>query len=145
MKLEIESILPNPEQPRKSFDQADLDGLAQSIKEQGLITPITVEGPYFEGTPHPSPLPAGEGAYYILIAGERRLRAHKLLGLTEIEANIEPPRVDGTLDRLMRALVENIQRSGMDPIDEALAFQRLREEFGLSVADISERFGLSVA
>lgn len=125
--IPISRILPNPEQPRRHFDQAELQGLADSIRENGLIQPIVVER-------------AGDG--YILHDGERRLRAAKLAGLEEIDAVVAPPS-NGTAsqDRLLRALVANIQRTDLTPIEEARAYARMRDEHSLNVVAIARRCG----
>ncbi|HWR66098.1 MAG TPA: ParB/RepB/Spo0J family partition protein [Bellilinea sp.] len=129
MKIPIKSILPNPDQPRTVFDQAELDQLASSIREVGLLNPIAVEGPHGD-------------EIYILLDGERRLRAMKQLGRTSIEANVRRPTSDGQ-ERLLMAMIGNLQRSDMGPIDEALAFRRLREK--LTTEEIAQRVGRSTA
>lgn len=126
MKIPVEFVLPNPDQPRTVFDQAELEGLAQSIKENGLIQPIVVE--------------QAEDRY-ILIGGERRWRAHQMLGLKRIEAVISKI---ATKDRLVKALVENVQRSAMGAMDEAKAYQKVVEqERGVKAA--AEKIGVSEA
>ena len=90
MKVPVQSVLPNPDQPRTIFDQAELEGLAQSIRETGLIQPIVVEQ---------------AGDQYILVDGERRWRAHQLAGLTEIEVVVKPSTNHNGAERLTRALV----------------------------------------
>jgi ParB family chromosome partitioning protein len=105
----ISRVLPNPEQPRRRFDPGSLRELADSIKVNGLIQPIVVED-------------AGDGSY-ILIDGERRLRACKLINRTEIEAFINPPSNHNGEERLRKALVANIQRTDLNPIEEAQAYQ----------------------
>jgi ParB family chromosome partitioning protein len=128
MKIPIDSILPNPEQPRAEFDEQELAGLADSIRANGLINPIAVEQ-------------AGDG--YILIDGERRWRAAKIAGLGEIEAHVQPPlNGGGNLGRLMLALVANVQRADLNPIEEARAYRRLRDDFSLSIRAISKRTGV---
>src|SRR6185369_7089197 len=98
-QIHISRVVPNPEQPRKTFDQAELDGLADSIREHGVIQPIVVESCADD---------------YILHDGERRLRAAKLAGLKKIPAIVHPP-LNGTgpQERLERALVANVQRVEM--------------------------------
>jgi len=131
MNIPIQSILPNPEQPRRLFDETALDEMAQSIKENGIIQPVVVED-------------VGDGTY-ILHDGERRWRAAQLIGLTEIPAVIVPPlNGNGQEKRLVRALVANIQREDLGPIEEAQAYQRLME-MGWKVADVSRRTGKAAA
>lgn len=126
--IAIDKVLPNPEQPRINFDPQELQGLATSIQEMGVIHPIVVEE-------------AGE--FYILHDGERRLRAAKMAGLTEIPATITPAlNGTGALERLTRALVANMQRSDLGPVEEALGLQKM-VEYGLSVPQISRKVGHS--
>jgi ParB family transcriptional regulator, chromosome partitioning protein len=106
MQIPIDSIHPNPDQPRTEFDPGELDALAASIAQHGLLNPIAVEQ-------------AGDS--FILIDGERRVRAAKLAGHTAIEASVRP----ASADRLVLALVGNIQRADMNPIDQAQAYRRL--------------------
>ena len=128
MRIRTDSVLPNPEQPRVFFDDSSLQELAQSIKEVGLISPIIVED-------------IGE-RNYMLVDGERRLRAHKLLGLDEIKAEIQETKLDAK-QRLMLALTANLQRADMNPIEEARAYKRLQDEFGLSQKTIGKKVGKS--
>lgn len=128
-KIPIESILPNPDQPRKDFDQEKLEALAESIKHQGVVQAITVEQ---------------SGNEYILEDGERRLRAAKLAGLTEIHATINPARTGFDIGaRLERALVANLHRQDMNPIEEAQAYYRLKTERRMTVRKIARRLGVS--
>jgi ParB family transcriptional regulator, chromosome partitioning protein len=128
MKIPVDKILPNPQQPRTKFNQAALEDLAFSIRDHGLINPIAVEE-------------AGEN--YILIDGERRLRAHKLIGLTEIEASIRPSMDgNGSQERLVLALIANIQRENNNPVEEAKAFKKLRG-MGYSAEEIAQYVGMS--
>jgi len=129
MQIPITQVVPNPEQPRTIFDQAELEGLAQSIRENGLIQPIVVEE-------------AGGG--YILIDGERRWRAHQIAGLELIEAVLKPSSHQNGTERLTRALVANIQRSSMGFVDEAKAYQKLIEEMG-SVEMVAVKTGMATA
>lgn len=127
MKIPIKTILPNPEQPRLTFDQAELEQLAASMAIHGVINPIAVEE-------------AGTG--YILHDGERRLRAARLLGWTEIEAAVtQPLNGSGKPEHLERALVGNLQRSDLNLIEEAEGYRRLRDECGYSVSMIAKRMG----
>ena len=129
MKIRVDCILPNPEQPRKVFSEVSLRDLARSIQENGLVQPVVVE-------------PAGDGTY-ILIDGERRLRAHKLAGLREIEAHVREGG-SGKSDRLMMAIVANLQREDLSPIEEARAYARLRK-MGYSNAKIAHHLGTCAA
>ena len=122
--LDIEAIEINPFQPRTNFNEDSLQELASSIKELGLIQPITVRKLEFNK--------------YQLISGERRLRACKLVGLTTIPAYI---RIANDNESLIMALVENIQRHDLDPIEIALSYQRLIDEIQLTQEQMSERVG----
>lgn len=128
MEIQVEKVLPNPEQPRKTFDQDGLQELADSILEVGLVQPITVE--------------EADDGFFIIHDGERRLRACKLAGLALIRADVVPA-LNGTgpRERLERALVANIQREEMNPIEEARAFKRLMDEHGYTVRDVGRRIG----
>lgn len=127
-QIPVSQIYPNPQQPRTYFERTSLHELAQSIKEHGVIQPIEVEE-------HP------DGGY-ILHAGERRWRAAQLAKLTTIPA-IVVPGLNGTgpRERLERALVENIQRVDMSPVEEGRAYKTLKEEHGMRVKDIAKRTG----
>lgn len=125
MRLPIGSISPNPQQPRKEFDQANLEDLAESIREHGIIQPLIVV--------------AGEtGSTYTLIAGERRLRAAKLAGLTEVPAIV---RTATEQEQLEFAIIENVQREDLNPLERAQAYQNLVNEFSLTHEDIARRVG----
>jgi ParB family chromosome partitioning protein len=127
-ELLLEAIRPNPNQPRKSFDEEALNELATSIKSIGLVQPITVRE-------------IGEGNYEI-IAGERRYRAAKIAGLTTIPAYIRTAEDRSVLEM---ALIENIQREDLNPIEEALGYQRLIDECDLTQEALSKRVGKSRA
>ena len=116
-------IKPNPFQPREDFDQKNIDELAQSIKEKGIIQPLLVRR---------------KGDDYELIAGERRLRAVKSLGLNDIPIIV---RDVSDQDSLELALIENIQREGLNPIEEAHAYQHLMDKFQVTQEKISEVLG----
>lgn len=119
-------ISPNPYQPRYQFKQEELADLAQSIKENGLIQPILVrQSPVFG---------------YELIAGERRLRASKLAGLTEIPAIIKDI---SDLESKQLAIIENLQRSDLNPVEEAKAFRKLLEQEQLSHEELAQVMGKS--
>lgn len=122
--IPVHKIVVNPFQPRKEFDSAALDELAQSIRQQGVITPITVRKMI-------------DGCYQ-LIAGERRLRASKMAGLTEIPAYI---RVATDSQMMEMALVENIQRENLNAMEVAFSYNALIEECNLTHEQLSEKIG----
>lgn len=124
IELDIDTIEINPFQPRTHFNEESLQELASSIKELGVIQPITVRKLDFNK--------------YQLISGERRLRASKLSGLKIIPAYI---RIANDNESLMMALVENIQRFDLDPIEIALSYQRLMDEIGLTQEQMSDKVG----
>jgi ParB family chromosome partitioning protein len=124
-RLAIARIRANPYQPRKTFRPEELAELEASLKINGLLQPITVR-----------PAPNGDG--YELVAGERRLRAATRLGWTEIAANIKELD-DRTL--LTLALVENLQRADLNPMEEAEGYQQLMDDFGLTQAEVAEAVG----
>jgi ParB family chromosome partitioning protein len=127
-EIEIAQIEPNPNQPRREFDPEALQELANSIRELGIIQPITLR--------------MVEGHKYQIIAGERRWRASQLAGLTKIPAYIVTVEDEGVMEM---ALVENIQREDLNAIEIALAYQHLADETGMTQAKISERVGKSRA
>ncbi len=127
-EIEISQIEPNPNQPRREFDQEALQDLANSIKEVGIIQPITLRQ-------------MNNGKYQI-IAGERRWRASQLAGLTSIPAYIRTVEDEGVMEM---ALVENIQREDLNAIEVALAYQHLAESTGMTQDKISKRVGKSRA
>lgn len=122
----IAAIVPNPFQPREVFDDAAIGELASSIREKGIIQPLLVR-----------PLPGGG---YQLIAGERRFRAAQRAGLQRVPITV---RSAGDGEALELALIENLQRENLNPVEEARAFKRLGEEFALSQEDIALRIGKS--
>ena len=122
--LDLASIEVNPFQPRTSFNEESLRELASSIKELGVIQPITVRKLGFNS--------------YQLVSGERRFRASKLIGLESIPAYI---RIANDRESLEMALVENIQRQDLDPIEIALSYQRLIEEIQVTQEELSDRVG----
>jgi len=122
--VNISDVETNPFQPRTEFDQVALNELSESIKVQGLIQPITVR--------------VKENGGYQLISGERRLRASKLAGLTEIAAYI---RLANDQQMLEMALIENIQRENLNSIEVALSFQRMMEECNLKQEQLGDRVG----
>ena len=124
VSLALESIKPNPLQPRQEFPQESLSELADSIKAKGLIQPILVQ--------------AEEGGEYTIVAGERRLRAAKMAGIQAIPAvvkNYSPQ------ERLEIALIENLQREDLSPVEEARAYKKLAELADLNQEDIAQRVG----
>ena len=123
LEVPLARVVPNPHQPRHHWDDADLEDLAASIREHGVLQPVLVTET-FDG--------------YQLIAGERRVRAARLAGLDRIPALV---RQLADQDQLEVALVENVQRSDLDPIDEALAYRRLIDEFGLTQERVADRVG----
>ncbi|MCY4000371.1 MAG: ParB/RepB/Spo0J family partition protein [Bacteroidetes bacterium] len=123
-ELPIRSILPNPFQPRQEFDAEALESLSISIEQLGIVQPITVR--------------ATKGDEFELISGERRLRAAKLAGLTEIPAYIRPAK---NAQMLEMALVENVQREELNPIEVALGYQRLVSEYNLTQEEVAKRVG----
>ena len=127
-EIEIAQIEPNPNQPRREFDQEALQELANSIHELGIIQPITLR--------------KIEGQKYQIIAGERRWRASQLAGLTKIPAYIVSVEDQNAMEM---ALVENIQREDLHAIEIALAYQHLADTSGMTQAKISERVGKSRA
>ncbi|HBK70725.1 MAG TPA: chromosome partitioning protein ParB [Flavobacteriaceae bacterium] len=124
IEIELTSIEVNPFQPRTHFNEESLQELANSIKELGVIQPITVR--------------KLEGHKFQLVSGERRFRASKLIGLKAIPAYI---RLANDQEMLEMALVENIQRKDLDPIEVALSYQRLIDEIKLTQEDLSKRVG----
>lgn len=134
--VEVDRIKPNPFQPRKTFDEAALASLAESIRQYGVLQPLTVTRREIEKP--------GEGIFveYELIAGERRLRASKLAGLKVVPAVIRTAE-DSDRMKLELAIIENLQREDLNPIDRALAFQRLYTDFGLKHVEIGKRVGKS--
>ncbi len=124
-EIPLSAISPNPEQPRRTFDPDELQQLADSIATHGLLQPIIV---------------VQSGAGYVLIAGERRLRAVTRLQLETIPAVV---RTANEQERLELALVENIQRSDLNALDEARAYRHLVDEYGLTQERVAERVGRS--
>ena len=125
MKVKISKVGPNKEQPRKQFDEDALMELADSIKQFGVIQPIIVQE---------------KNGFYEIIAGERRWRAAKLAGLKEVPVIVK----DYTdLEIVEISLIENIQRENLNPIEEALAYKRLLQEFDLKQDEVAERVSKS--
>ncbi|MBI4280728.1 ParB/RepB/Spo0J family partition protein [Candidatus Uhrbacteria bacterium] len=124
-ELPVDQIKPNPRQPREQFSAQGLEGLRQSIASHGILQPLIV---------------LRSGDWYELITGERRLRAAKLLGLKTVPAIV---RTTTEQEKLEFALLENLQREDLNPIEEAKAFRALAEEFGLTHDEIARRVGKS--
>ena len=124
--LPIYKVEPNPDQPRQDFDEKELQALADSIEIHGIIQPLTVRE-----------LPSG---YYQIIAGERRWRAARIANLSEVPAVIMEAD-----DRKVKelALIENLQRQDLNPVEEALGYQSLMQEYGLTQEDAAKRVGKS--
>lgn len=126
LQIAIGEIKPNPEQPRRAFDPISLQELADSIRIHGILQPLLVR----EGL-----------AGYELIAGERRLRAAEIAGLAEVPVIVHPGSGGRLEERLELALVENLQRTDLNPIEQARAIQRLLRDFGLTQEALGERIG----
>lgn len=127
-KIPLENIAPNPMQPRREFNEESLQSLAQSLKINGLMQPLVVR-------------PDGSG--FTIIAGERRYRAAKLAGMNEVPAVLMDEITDGRMLEL--ALVENLQREDLNPMDMAEAYERLVKECTLTQNQLSEKVGKSRA
>lgn len=124
-EIALADISPNPHQPRQNFDEEALAELAQSIRQHGVIQPVIVRKTL---------------SGYELVAGERRWRASQLAGLKQIPAVIR----DYTDAEMMEiALIENLQRQNLNPIEEAMAFRRLMEEYGLTQEEVAQKIGRS--
>lgn len=122
-QLALTKIEPNPNQPRKKFDQAALEELAESIRLHGVITPITVR-------------PGDQPGTYQIIAGERRWRAARLAGLDEIPAMVLEAHESEVMEL---ALIENLQRQDLNPIEEAEGYELLMQRFGLTQEEVARR------
>ena len=123
-QIPIDHIQPNPYQPRRTFNEASIDELARSVREHGIVQPIVV---------------TRAGDRYKLIAGERRFRAAQKAGLATVPAVIKDNLKSD--DALQIALVENIQREDLNPMEEANAYHQLHDEFGLTQEEIAKRVG----
>lgn len=124
--IPVSAITPGAQQPRQNFNPVDLEDLANSIKEHGVLQPLLVTE-------------KSDGGYE-LVAGERRWRASQMVGLATVPALIKKL---ANQERLEVALIENIQRENLSPIEEAFAYQRLMEEFNLTQQQVSEKVGKS--
>ena len=124
--LPIYKLEPNPDQPRRDFDEEELQALADSVTEHGIIQPLTVRQ-----------LPSG---YYQIIAGERRWRAARIAGLSEVPVVV----IEADDKKAMElALIENLQRQDLNPVEEALGYRSLMEDHGLTQEDAAKRVGKS--
>lgn len=126
LRVEVDKIVPNPHQPRTLLSESGLAELADSIREHGVIQPLVV-----------TRQPAGG---YQLIAGERRWRASQLAGLDKVPVIVKEA---APQEMLELALVENVQRADLNPLEEAVAYQHLVEDFGLSQSEVARRVGKS--
>ena len=125
-ELPIYKVEPNPDQPRREFDEVELQALADSISVHGVIQPLTVRE-----------MPNG---YYQIIAGERRWRAARMAGLSDIPVVV----IEADDKKAMElALIENLQRQDLNPVEEALGYQTLMEEYGLTQEDTAQQVGKS--
>jgi ParB family chromosome partitioning protein len=127
-ELELDDISPSPQQPRARFDDDALEGLAASIREVGVLQPVVVR-------------PGERGGSYVLIAGERRLRAAGMAGLATIPAVIRTEESDERY--LTEALIENVQRKDLSPLEEAAAYRNLLEDFGMTHEKVASSVGKS--
>ena len=124
LQLPLASIAPNPYQPRKTFNEASIEELSRSVREHGIVQPLVV---------------TRSGDRYKLIAGERRYRAAQRAGLQTVPVIVKEMVQEG--DALQIALIENIQREDLNPMEEAAAYHQLHQEFGLTQEEISRRVG----
>lgn len=132
--IEVDKIKPNPYQPRRDFSEDGLKSLAESIRQYGVLQPLTVTRSEVERD-------GGLAAEYELIAGERRLRAAKLIGLKQVPAIIRHG--ESNLAKLELAIIENLQREDLNAIDRAKALRRLVDEFGITNAEAAAKIGRS--
>jgi ParB family chromosome partitioning protein len=128
-KLFISAIEPNPDQPRKHFEQEALEQLAESIQRHGILQPLIVTH-------------GKKADSYVIIAGERRWRASKIAGLEKVPAIV---RSSQELEQLELAMVENIQRVDLSPLEQAASIQRLHDQFSLGYEQIAQRLGKAVS
>ncbi len=126
--IPLNQIAPNPDQPRKTFTENELADLAASIKEQGVLQPILLRA--VTGQPH----------LYEIVAGERRWRASKIAGMAEIPALVKTLTNENAMEI---ALIENVQRENLNPIEEAAAYKNLMEKCGYDIADVVRLIGKS--
>lgn len=131
--IEVDKINPNPDQPRKEFDEAHIKDLANSIREHGILQPLVV-------TKEEKVSPTGIDVSYQLIAGERRLRAAKLAGVPQVPVIVKKVTPQENLEL---AIIENVQRSDLNALERAIAYQKLMDEYGLGQQDVAVRVGKS--
>jgi ParB family chromosome partitioning protein len=125
--IAVDQVSPNPDQPRRNFDDDALDGLAASIREVGVLQPVVV---------------AADGDGFVLVAGERRWRAARMAGLVEIPALVRETEDTGSLPV---ALIENVQREDLTALEEAAGYRQLLDDYGMTHEDIGARVGKSRA
>ncbi|MCL2701987.1 MAG: ParB/RepB/Spo0J family partition protein [Defluviitaleaceae bacterium] len=125
LEIDINRIEPNRDQPRRVFDKDGLDELAESIRVYGVISPVVV---------------VKDGDYYTIVAGERRWRAARLAGLAVLPVIVKELDAKETLEV---ALIENLQRADLNPVEEALSYRKLADGFGMTQEDIAARIGKS--
>ncbi|MCB9810988.1 MAG: ParB/RepB/Spo0J family partition protein [Candidatus Nomurabacteria bacterium] len=134
--VEVEKIVPNPYQPRREFDEQKLQELAESVRMYGILQPLTVTR---------NEVQRGDGTFYTeyeLVAGERRLRASKLAGLTQVPVIIRDGE-NNDQEKLELAIIENLQREDLNSVDRAIAFKQLADTFGLSHSQVAKKVGRS--
>ena len=134
--VEVDKIKPNPYQPRREFDEAALNGLADSIRMYGVLQPLTVTRREFQRDD------GGLSVEYELIAGERRLKASRLAGLREVPVLIRSEEDDDRV-KLELAIIENVQREDLNAVDRAKAFKQLADQFNLKHSEIAKKVGKS--
>ena len=134
--IEVDKIKPNPYQPRKEFDEERLRDLAESVRTYGVLQPLVVTRREIQKPD------GGLAVEYELISGERRLRASKLAGVQQVPAIIRMDSNDAKI-KLELAIIENLQREDLNPVDRAKAFQKLAEEFSYKHTQIAEKIGKS--
>ncbi|OHA26106.1 MAG: hypothetical protein A3C06_00875 [Candidatus Taylorbacteria bacterium RIFCSPHIGHO2_02_FULL_46_13] len=134
--IEVDKVKPNPYQPRQEFNDATLNDLAESIRTYGVLQPLVVTRKEVQKPE------GGLAVEYELISGERRLRASKIAGVTQVPAIIRTDSNDSKV-KLELAIIENLQREDLNPVDRAKAFQKLAEEFSYKHSEIAEKIGKS--
>lgn len=125
--ISTDRVLPNPRQPREGFDQASLEALAESIRRVGMLQPIVVG-------------PADEEGNHVLVAGERRLRAARMAGLRKVPAMVRP---SDDVSTLAEAVIENVQREDLSPLEEAAAYKTLLEDLAMTHDQLAANVGKS--
>ncbi|MEK7192567.1 MAG: ParB/RepB/Spo0J family partition protein [Patescibacteria group bacterium] len=134
--VEVDKVKPNPYQPRKEFNEERLKDLSESIRQYGILQPLVVTRQEVQKED------GGIAVEYELIAGERRLRASKLAGLAQVPVLIRVGE-DSDRTKLELAIIENLQREDLNPVDRARAFERLSKEFGFKHVEIGKKMGRS--